>query len=1114
MYIADLHIHSRYSRATSKDGTPEQLELWARRKGIALVGTGDFTHPAWRQELREKLTPAEDGLYVLKDEYRIADGTRADSFRPRFVVTGEISSIYKKDGKVRKVHSLLLLPGLEDGERLSRKLEAIGNIHSDGRPILGLDCHDLLEILLEVSPEGMYVPAHIWTPHFSMFGAFSGFRSIQECFGDLAGHIHAVETGLSSDPPMNWRVEGLDGLQLLSNSDAHSPSKLGREANLLDGELSYPGLYRAVQEGDGLRGTIEFFPEEGKYHYDGHRKCGVCLSPQEAARLGGICPVCGKKLTVGVSHRVEELSDRPEGYVQPGARPYESLMPLPELLGNVLGRSAAGKQVQREYREMLEKLGPEFEILREVPLEDIRAKAGVRIAEGIARLRAGKVKKLPGYDGAYGTIQVFLPGEEQDTAGQLDFFALLGAGNAETGEGAEEKKAEPAPERPQGPGERLEDTEAKAEPGERLEGTEAKAELGKRLEEAKECLGAPLPDSDAAREALAGLNQEQRRAASSCAKRLMVTAGPGTGKTRTLIARIRYLLEAGQARPEQITAVTFTNQAAAELKERLPQEARGVQAGTFHGICLRLLREAGRGFAVAGEEQAREAAEQAALSCGLDIPAGRLLEEISLAKAQGKPIEDPERQKVLEVYQGLLAGQGLLDFDDLLLEAERLLEEDGQARASAGERFRYLLVDEFQDINPLQYRLVRQWHGLGQELFVIGDADQSIYGFRGADAGCFARLRQDYPDMCQVGLTENYRSSRRIVAAAREVISRNPGERPGLHANGPEGSPVRMASAQTPVGEAIFIAKEISRMTGGLDMLDAQTLSGKKERGLRSFGDIAVLYRTHRQARLVEKCLRQEGIPYLVAGREEFLREKAVRDSLAFFAYLEKPEDESRRRRCLRQWQQADTGAVGEEILRTMEARFREAYQTDTPERFIRRWMEETGIGKAGAGRDGQGAEAEEAMEKLARMSIFYDTMPALLDAVLLGVESDLRRCGQKTYSGEAVTLMTLHGSKGLEFPVTFLYGVEAGTIPPKGDRYPVDKEEERRLLYVGMTRAREELILTCAGEESELVFGVPDNLLEREEAFRRREAEGHQISLSELFGISPGSEEKGIKRE
>lgn len=373
MYIGDLHIHSRYSRATSRDCTPEYLDLWAGKKGIDIIGTGDFTHPAWRAELAEKLEPAEEGLYVLKKEYRLEG---APSRQPRFVVTGEISSIYKKGERVRKVHSLLLLPDLEAADALARRLELIGNIHSDGRPILGLPCRDLLEIMLETSPGGIYVPAHIWTPHFSMFGAFSGFDTVEECFEDLTPHIRALETGLSSDPPMNWRVSALDRFHLISNSDAHSPAKLGREANLFDIELSYDGLADAISNGKGLAGTIEFFPEEGKYHFDGHRKCGLCISPSETAQYRNKCPVCGKKITIGVLNRVEQLADREEGYLLPTGRPFESLVPLLEVIGASTEISSAGKKATEQYEHLIKALGSEFSILREVPVEDIRNTAG------------------------------------------------------------------------------------------------------------------------------------------------------------------------------------------------------------------------------------------------------------------------------------------------------------------------------------------------------------------------------------------------------------------------------------------------------------------------------------------------------------------------------------------------------------------------------------------------------------------------------------------------------------------------------------------------------------------------------------------------------------------
>ena len=405
--IGDLHIHSRFSMATSKEGTPENLDFWARKKGISLIGTGDFTHPVWREELKERLVSEGNGLYRLRDEYVKEESRKFPGEGTRFVVSGEISSIYKKNGKTRKVHNVILLPSLETADAMAQRLEKIGNIHSDGRPILGLDSHDLLEMMLDVCPEGILVPAHIWTPHFSVLGAKSGFDSVEECFEELTPYVHALETGLSSDPAMNWRISKLDRYQLVSNSDAHSPSKLGREANLLDIDCSYEGLYRAIQTGEGLEGTVEFFPEEGKYHFDGHRKCGVSLSPVEAERLGGICPVCGKKLTMGVDHRVEQLADRAEGFVKKDGKKYESLVPLPEVISACMGYSTASKKVQGCFEQLIQTLGTEFDILRNVPSEDIKSCAGERIAEGIENVRTGNVKRIPGYDGEYGKIELF-----------------------------------------------------------------------------------------------------------------------------------------------------------------------------------------------------------------------------------------------------------------------------------------------------------------------------------------------------------------------------------------------------------------------------------------------------------------------------------------------------------------------------------------------------------------------------------------------------------------------------------------------------------------------------------------------------------------------------------
>ncbi|HJD47225.1 MAG TPA: UvrD-helicase domain-containing protein, partial [Candidatus Mediterraneibacter norfolkensis] len=1075
MYIADLHIHSRYSRATSKDCTPEHLDLWARRKGIHIVGTGDFTHPAWREELTEKLEPAEEGLYVLKEEYRIKDSEVPGEMTPRFVITGEISSIYKKNGKVRKVHSLILLPGLEDAEKISAKLEQIGNIHSDGRPILGLDCHDLLEIILELCPSAVYVPAHIWTPHFSLFGAFSGFDTVKECFEDLTPYIHAMETGLSSDPPMNWRVSALDRFQLISNSDAHSPAKLGREANLFDIPMSYDALADAIQTGKGLDGTIEFFPEEGKYHMDGHRKCNLCLTPSETLKYNGKCPVCGRKITIGVSHRVEELADREEGYVRENAKRFESLVPLPEVIGASIGASSTSKKVDREYRRLLAELGPEFEILRNLPLEEIRRAAGTRIAEGIERLRNGQVERIPGFDGEYGVIRLFSAEELNNTEGQMNFFDMLGVPETETIPSNREKD----PDR------------------DRTGKTKASLEAAQEIPE----------DAPTLKPAAPVLNPEQAYAVRCTSPRIAVKAGPGTGKTKTLVSRLRYLLEYRKVKPSDITAVTFTNQAAAEMRERIEREtgkkqtARAMQIGTFHAICLDFLKEQGENPVLMTNEEQRRLAEETVVESGIPINAKRFLEMVSRCKSKTEAerseidemlseeqIPEKEWQTAWDLYEKKKEEKNLWDFDDLLLRTVRRIE-NGETASGWEKRFRYLLVDEFQDIDPVQFRLVKLWSSAGRELFVIGDPDQSIYGFRGADAKCFDKLKKEYNDLETVTLRENYRSSPQILNAATSVISqeeRRSGEVPGenlleespcrgsgrqvLHPNCPDNVLVRLVHAGSPMGEAVFIAKEINRLVGGIGMLEAHENAWERgECRVRGFDEIAVLCRTHHQAELVEKCLKKESLPYIVAGREDFLQESTVQDSLCFFRYLEDPEDIEAMKSAAEQLWKLEWNEMTEEVIRSAAEKFRPLYQKKKPQKFIEQWMEEMGLAK------------DLAMQKLLQMTVFYKNMPEFMNAISLGVESDLRRCGTKKYTADAVTIMTLHGSKGLEFPVVFIYGADQGSIPLESEKHLCDREEERRLFYVGMTRAKEELLLTTSGEASEFLKSLPDGLMEEE---------------------------------
>lgn len=415
--IADLHIHSKYSRATSKEMEVEALAKWAKLKGIDLLATADFTHPAYFAELKQKLEPEGNGLFVLKKNKEDV----------HFILSTELNNIYHQDGRLRKIHNIIFAPSFEIVEKINRKLSPLGNLHSDGRPTFTFPAKDLVKMILNISDECLVVPAHAWTPWFSIFGANSGFDSIEECFGEYSKYIFALETGLSSDPRMNWRLSKLDNITLISNSDAHSPSKLGREANIFDCELSYDEIMGAIKNKDKKKflSTIEFFPEEGKYHFDGHRNCGVLSSPSETKKNKGLCPVCHRRLTVGVLNRVEKLADRPKGFVPDNGIPYKNLIPLLEIIAEALGQGTETKGVENEYKKMLQTFGNEFRILLDLPSEELSKKAPPRIAEGIKRVREGNLKIVPGYDGIYGKISIFEEEEVKEKASgeeQIELF--------------------------------------------------------------------------------------------------------------------------------------------------------------------------------------------------------------------------------------------------------------------------------------------------------------------------------------------------------------------------------------------------------------------------------------------------------------------------------------------------------------------------------------------------------------------------------------------------------------------------------------------------------------------------------------------------------------------
>ena len=414
-FIADLHIHSFLSRATSPKCDLENLAAWAKIKGIHVVGTGDFTHPKWLDLIESTLTPAEPGFMKIKKpgKIKLFDSIIVNTDKTRFVLSAEISSIYKKNGKTRKNHNLIYAPDIKTAKKISRTLGKIGNITSDGRPILGLDAKNLLEIVLGSSDNAHLIPAHIWTPWFSLFGSKSGFDSIEECFEDLSPHIFALETGLSSDPSMNWMLSKLDRFALISNSDAHSPQKLGREANIFDCSFDYFSMFKALKEKKGFIGTIEFYPEEGKYHLDGHRKCNVAFSPEETFKNNGICPKCKKPLTVGVLNRVSSLADRKHPVKPKDSKDFFSLIPLIEILSEIFSTGVQSKKIIKEYMRLLHLFPSEFDILLNMPLDELKRDSNPLLRESILRMRIGNVYRSPGYDGEFGRIKVFTDKERK-----------------------------------------------------------------------------------------------------------------------------------------------------------------------------------------------------------------------------------------------------------------------------------------------------------------------------------------------------------------------------------------------------------------------------------------------------------------------------------------------------------------------------------------------------------------------------------------------------------------------------------------------------------------------------------------------------------------------------
>jgi len=992
-FIADFHIHSHFSIATSKKLVPEYLEYWARLKGINVIGTGDCIHPGWQQELAEKLEPCGNGLFRLRKEYRLDESKRLNhEFIPAevfFMLTGEISSIYKRDGKVRKVHNICVFPDMESLKKVQSRLDEMGNIRSDGRPILGIDSRVILDMVLQSSSESFVIPAHIWTPWFSVLGSKSGFDTIEECYGDLTPEIFAVETGLSSDPEMNWRCSFLDSFRLVSNSDAHSPEKLGREANLFDTELSYFGIYHALKHDKGFKGTIEFYPEEGKYHYDGHRNCGVVWNPLETLKHRGICPVCGKEVTKGVMYRVAELGDRSD-VPDSVKKDFYSITQLPDLLSEVMRqKSSSSKSVMNEYFRIIHALGSEFHLYLDSDIGDIYSSGGELLAEGVRRLRNGEVHLTGGYDGEFGTVRVFDEGEI-DTFKAKSLFKDKSVID-------------------QHPAVKKSSVEFDVAEFRRI------SALNKSEPQASQSGG--IEDKSG------GATAEQTEAVNYSDGPCMVIAGPGAGKTFLLVERIKRLADEG-VEPQSIAVLTFSNKAADELRERLGSSLieQGLSVSTFHSLGLKLIKEnpgifgLPEGFILLNDEERLHLLKS--LSPDKTSAAGDLLRKISAYK-QG--IDSDIAPAVVEEYNGCLIKNNFIDVDDLIYLPCVVAEVSDELRNIISSRFTHIMIDEFQDINFMQYRFIRLLApDAGADIFVIGDPDQSIYGFRGASPEYMRRLKSDYPELKEFMLKKSFRCSGVILRAAGQVLGK--GE---YLLSGNKGVKLIINEMTSDRSESDWIASEIERMVGGVRSFSMDSGMADGENNGLGFSDFAVLCRSSFMFECLREAFVNHGIAYKVSGSRPFYEFEPYKSVI----------------------QSMRNALTGINAAEEKSAELKKLMNELPVDKLIIKLLEDSGA-------ESDKLRVQSAFGRMRSYDEFLHSLPL--------------RTGEDDYLPyyEAVSLMTIHSSKGLEFDTVFIPGCEDGIIPFNlfGSEMS-DLTEEERIFYVAMTRAKKQVYLTSASK-------------------------------------------------
>ncbi len=1146
-FIADLHIHSRFSRATSKALNARHLAAWARCKGISVLGTGDFTHPQWRAELGEQLALDEaSGLYRLKGEPEQLDVMAGGAMRdgdaqgPLFMLQTEISSIYKRHGKVRKVHNLIFMRTLEDAAKLSQRLEQIGNLHSDGRPILGLDSRDLLEIMLECAEDAVMIPAHVWTPWFALFGSKSGFDRLTDCYGDLSEHIFALETGLSSDPDMNRLVSQLDGYALVSNSDAHSGANLGREANLFDGRPSYAGMFAALraaarrQPQDGLDcrflGTMEFYPDEGKYHLDGHRACNVVLEPRESRALGNICPVCGKPLTVGVLHRVWELADREEPArltLEPEARP---LIPLAEVVGEIVGAGVTSRKVQERYGKLLRELGPELDILCRMPEAEVRAH-WEPLGEAVSRMRRGQVFRQGGYDGEYGVVRVFTPEELADIRG-------AGRGSLPGLKPGRPRKASGA--------------DAAADTAADVKVRQKKASSVSMLDLMKERPSrspAKLDEKQPPQPTSVSFSSEQQAALTAGPGPVLVQAGPGAGKTRVLIGRMQHLLDQGIP-SHKLLAVTFTRRAANEMRQRLAAALPHMRdlpcCDTMHGIAWGRMRAAmqsqGRECMLLGDDAAQQLFRAANPQLAAR-QASELWRQLTLARECQRSLDDPSVAQAAAQYARRKSERpGLLyvDYADLL---DWWLEH--VAAMPPDQLPQHVLVDEVQDLSPVQLAIIRRLlPGDGKGFFGIGDPDQAIYGFRGVSGQSEGSLRAVWPELSVLCLGRSFRSSQDVLNMARSLLHHK-GQCGPLTAARQLSAQLRLFSSPDQQAELRWITRRVQALLGATahTLLDQHLSSAEAHEldGTLAPGDIAVLVRLRAQIAPLRAALEQAGIPCAAPAEDAFWQDAACARLLAMAAthcgfdplaqslagadgQHDAPANAGAG--AVATAATASTGTAGMAGLPLLPATpFVAGSSLPAPE-ALEPWLKQQSWA-------GDPLVAGRAWRELKRIWKTLGNWPDFLAHLGWLQEAELVRG-----KAEHVQIMTMHASKGLEFQAVFLPGLEDGLLPLRKDRLfgagsngnaasdgqtrsapsaptaqQSDEDEERRLLYVALTRAARALFVSHSARRT--LYGKslalpPSPFLEQIRQFCRQSALAvHKETQARPLSLLPEPEGK-----